>query len=128
MSQVVRAIEAHDTGERKLIKDSFSTLFQDVFSIKSHIQDLSISEGVGKQYRIGVTLGSQVLVSELDDLQNTENVLPQAIRRTKRQVIEAIFGEFRQDFMLVERALYDRDFQKARDHLRIFEEKMFTDK
>ena len=40
MSQVVRAIEAHDTGERKLIKESFSTLFQDVFNIKSHTQDL----------------------------------------------------------------------------------------
>jgi hypothetical protein len=125
MSQVVRAIGAHDTGERKLIKESFSTLFQDVFSVKEQIRDLKGTEGVAKQYRIGVTLGAQVWVSELDILQGKCDVLQEAIDRTKRQVIEAIFGEFRQDLMLTERALYDRDFQKARDHLRILEQKMF---
>ena len=125
MSQVVRAIEAHDTGERKLIKESFSTLFQDVFNIKSQTQDLNGTEGVAKQYRIGVTIGSQVHVSELDLLQEGGDALEEAIHRTKRQVIEAIYGEFRQDLMLAERALYDRDFQKARDYLRILEQKMF---
>ena len=125
MSQVVRAIEAHDTGDRKLIKESFSTLFQDVFNIKSHIQDVRGTEGIAKQYRIGVTIGSQVHVSDLDLLQEGGDTLEEAIHRTKRQVIEAIYGEFRQDLMMVERALYDRDFQKARDYLRILEQKMF---
>jgi alcohol dehydrogenase YqhD (iron-dependent ADH family) len=125
MSQVVRAIEAQDTGERKIIKESFSQLFQDVFSVKDQIQDVHSTEGIAKQYRIGVTIGAQVWVSELDILQGKCDVLQEAIDRTKRQVIEAIFGEFRQDLMLTERALYDRDFQKARDHLRILEQKMF---
>ncbi len=125
MSQVVRAIEAHDTGDRKLIKESFSTLFQDVFNIKSHTQDLRGTEGIAKQYRISVTIGSQVHVSDLDLLQEGGDALEEAIHRTKRQVIEAIYGEFRQDLMLTERALYDRDFQKARDYLRILEQKMF---
>jgi alcohol dehydrogenase YqhD (iron-dependent ADH family) len=125
MSQVVRAIEAHDTGDRKLIKESFSTLFQDVFNIKSHIQDLIGTEGIAKQYRISVTIGSQVHVSDLDLLQEGGDALEEAIHRTKRQVIESIYGEFRQDLMLAERALYDRDFQKARDCLRILEQKMF---
>jgi hypothetical protein len=125
MSQVVRAIEAHDTGERKIIKESFSTLFQDVFNIKSHIQELNGTESVATQYRISVTIGSQVSVSDLDLLQEGSDALQEAVHRTKRQVIEAIFGEFRQDLMLTERALYDRNFQKARDHLRILEQKMF---
>jgi hypothetical protein len=125
MSQVVRAIEAHDTGERKLIKESFSTLFQDVFSVKDHIQELSSTEGIAKHYRISVTIGSQVHVSDLDLLQEGGDALEEAIHRTKRQVIEAIYGEFRQDLMLTERALYDRDFQKARDYLRILHQKMF---
>jgi len=125
MSQVVRAIEAHDTGDRKLIKESFSTLFQDVFNIKSQIKDLNGTEDVAKQYRISVTIGSQVHVSDLDLLQEGGDALEEAIHRTKRQVIEAIYGEFRQDLMMVERALYDRDFQKARDYLRILEQKMF---
>jgi alcohol dehydrogenase YqhD (iron-dependent ADH family) len=125
MSQVVRAIEAKDEGQRKIIRESFSQLFQDVFSVKEYTQDLRSIEGIAKQYRIGVTLGAQVWVSELDLLQESTDALQEAIDRTKRQVIEAIFGEFRQDLMLTERALYDRDFQKARDHLRILEQKMF---
>ena len=125
MSQVVRAIEAHDTGNRKLIKESFSNLFQDVFNVKSQIRDFQVDAEVAKEYRISVTIGSQVHVSELDLLQEGGDALQEAIHRTKRHVIEAIYGEFRQDLMLAERALYDRDFQKARDYLRILEQKMF---
>lgn len=127
MSQVIKAITAHDTGERKVFHNSFSPLFQDVFNVKSEIQEFRHLSDVAKAYRIGVTIGAQVYVEELEMMAN-ENALTSAIERTKRQVIEAIFGEFRQDFMMVERALYDRDFQKARDHLRAFEEKMFSTK
>lgn len=125
MSQVVRAIEAKDEGQRKIIRESFSQLFQDVFSVKEYTQDVRGTEGIAKQYRIGVTLGSQVWVNELDVLQEGTDALQEAINRTKRHVIEAIFGEFRQDLMLIEHALYDRDFQKARDYLRILHQKMF---
>ena len=124
MSQVVKAITAHDKGERKVF-EGFSPLFQDVFTVKSEIQEMRYEE-VAKQYRIGVTLGSQVWVSDAETIGN-ENALTEAIDRTKCQVIEAIFGEFRHDFMLVERALYDRDFQKARSYLTQFENKMFSD-
>ena len=62
MSQVVRAIESVDTDTRKVLRDSFSPLFQDVFTAKSTIQELRFDEVV-KEYRIGVTIGSQVLVS-----------------------------------------------------------------
>ncbi len=127
MSQVVKAITAQDTGERKVFHDSFSPLFQDVFNIKSEIQEFKHLSDVAKAYRIGVTLGAQVYVEDLEMVTN-ENALTNAIDRTKRQVIEAIFGEFRQDFMLVERALYDRDFQKAREYLRVFEDKMYSTK
>ena len=125
MSQVVRAIEANYTGNRKLVKESFSNLFQDVFNVKSQIRDFQVDAEVAKEYRISVTIGSQVHVSELDLLQEGGDALQEAIHRTKRHVIEAIYGEFRQDLMLAERALYDRDFQKARDYLRILEQKMF---
>lgn len=124
MSQVVRAIESVDTGTRKVLRDSFSPLFQDVFTAKSTIQELRCDE-VAKEYRIGVTIGSQVLVSESEVMAN-ENALGEAIKRTKRQVVEAIFGEFRHELMMIERALYDRDFLKSREYLRILEQKMFS--
>lgn len=124
MSQVVKAITAHNKGERKIF-EGFSPLFQDVFSIKTEIQEMRHEE-VAKLYRIGVTLGSQVWVSDFETI-NDVDALSEAIKRTKRQVIEAIFGEFRTDFMMIERALYDRDFQKARSYLTQFENKMFSD-
>jgi hypothetical protein len=123
MSQVVKAITSHDIGERKVFK-GFTPLFQDVFNVKSDITELRYEE-VAKAYRIGVTIGSQVWVTDLEAM-TSEGALEEAISRTKKQVIEAIFGEFRTDFTMVERALYDRDFQKARDLLRIFEENMFS--
>jgi hypothetical protein len=126
MSQLVKAITTQDTGERTVF-EGFSPLFKDVFSAKSDtLEKYSGADGVAKAYRISVTLGSQVWVSELETLGN-EDALSEAVARTKRQVIEAIFGEFRTDFMMIERALYDRDFQNARSCLTQFENKMFSD-
>ena len=122
MSQVVKAITAEDTGNRKLI-DSFSPLFQDVFSVKETIQELRHDE-VAKVYRIGVTLGAQCMVTESMRDAN-EDSLKLAIDRTKRSVIEAIFGEFRGDIMHLETAIYNRDFAKAKELLRVLEHKMF---
>jgi hypothetical protein len=122
MSQVVKAITAEDTGNRKLI-DSFSPLFQDVFSVKETIQELRHEE-VAKVYRIGVTLGAQCMVTESMRDAN-EDSLTEAINRTKRSVIEAIFGEFRGDIMHLETAIYNRDFAKAKELLRVLEAKMF---
>jgi len=125
MSQVVRAITDHELGGRKITKDSFSPLFQDVFDIKSSIQDTTHAGEIAKAYRISVTLGSQVWVTESEALTN-EGALQEAISRTKKQIIESIFGEFRTDLMMIERALYDRDFQQARNYLRVLEVKMFS--
>ena len=124
MSMVVKAITATDTGRRKLL-DSFSPLFQDVFNVKEEIYELRGDEAA-KVYRIGVTLGNQCMVSEVEQL-HYKNALTEAIKRTKKGVIEAIFGEFRQDIRHLENAIYDRDFAKARDALRQLEVKMFED-
>ena len=122
MSQLVKAIMATDTGERKLIQDSFSPLFQDVFSRKESFASHDMC--AAKTYKIGITLGNQCTVSELDTLAN-EDALSLAVERTKRGVVEAVFGEFREDFYRLETAIYDRDFQKARSLLTIFQRKMY---
>lgn len=124
MSQVVKAVIAEDTGDRKLL-DSFSPLFQDVFSVREEIHDVRSMQEVAKVYRIGVTLGNQCVVSEYEQL-TKEDVLAEAINRTKRSIIEAIFGEFRGDLMHLENAIYDRDFLKAKNLLRVLENKMFS--
>lgn len=124
MSNLVRAIAATDTGDRKYIKQKTSKLFQDVFAMREETHTVYTPD-IARVYRIGITLGNQVMVPEHTSVQN-ENALTLAIERTKEQVIEAVFGEFRQDFRMIEKLLYDYDFEGAATALREMERKMYT--
>ena len=119
MSKVVNAIMAVKEDRRRLKQ---TKLFQDVFAAREDIQ--TVTAGTEIQYRISVTLGSQCWVSEMDKLKN-DDALVMAVQRTKRQVVEAIFGEFRADFRSIERALYDSDIETARVMFHALEDKMF---
>ena len=119
MSKVVNAIMATQEDRRRLKQ---TNLLRDVFAVREDIQ--TVAPGTEIQYRIGVTLGAQCWVSEVEKLKNDDAVVI-AIERTKRQVIEAIFGEFRQDFRSIERALYDSNIEEARVMFHALEDKMF---
>jgi len=121
MSKVVNEIMAV-RGDKVRLKQT--KLFQDVFSVREDIQEVMVMAGTEIQYRIGVTLGSQCWVDELEQLKS-DNAVINAIERTKRQVIEAIFGEFREDFRNIERSLYDSNVEEARVQLHAMEDKMF---
>lgn len=123
MSNLVKAIAASDTGERRAVPIK-SKLFQDVFSMREDIGETYQHE-VAKIYKIGVTLGSTCMVTELESMKNYL-ALTHAIDRTKQQVIESVFGEFRQDFRTIEKLLYDYDFEGAATALRAMEQKMYT--
>ena len=130
MSQLVKAIMARDTGNRKL-QESFSPLFKAVFNsqeriAESHTTSFETAKVYAKVYEIQVTLGMRTTVTESDALKNSD-ALPEAILRTKKAVIEACFGEFREDFYLIQAAIYDRDFQKARSLVTDLQIKMFED-
>lgn len=126
MSQIVNAIEAVDTGERKLFRKTLYTpLFEEVVDIKSTFKhDLSDILSV---YKINVTLGNTCAINSSLSVHG-DNLITEAITRTKRQVIEAIFGEFRQDFRRLEKAIYDQDYNLAGKLLYEFEDKMFSSK
>jgi len=119
MSKVVNAIMA-TKEERRRFKQT--KLFQDVFAAREDIQ--KVNHDIEIQYRIGVTLGAQCWVSEMEQ-QSNDDALVMAIQRTKRQVVEAIFGEFRADFRSIERALYDSNIEEARMMLHALEDRMF---
>lgn len=123
MSNLVKAIAASDTGERKVFPVK-SKLFQDVFSIREDIGETH-QHDVVKIYKIGVTLGNTCMVTELESMRN-HLALTHAIQRTKDQIIEAVFGEFRQDFRMIEKLLYDYDFEGAATALRAMEQKMYS--
>ena len=119
MSNVVNAIMAKK-GDRARPKQT--KLFRDVFTVREDIQ--TVTAGIEVQYRIGVTLGSECWVDEISII-SKHDALEMAIDRTKRQVIEAIFGEFRVDIRNIERALYDSNIEEARVMLHDLEKKMF---
>lgn len=123
MSNLVNAIMATDTGERKYIKYKTSQLFQDVFSAREDTCYVYTPD-IGMVYRIGVTLGSQVLVPDHTGVKDP-NALEKAIRRTKEQVIEAVFGEFRPMIRQIELHLYNYEYEEAARLLGEMEQKMF---
>lgn len=123
MSQLVTAITATDMGERRILKMKTSQLFQDLFSGREETAEV-YSPDIGIVYKIGVTLGATTFVQEHDHLVNP-NALQHAIRRTKEQVIEAVFGEFRSYFRQIDIALYKHEHEEAARLLGEMEKKMF---
>lgn len=123
MSQLVKAITASRMDRTRLV-EKLEPVFKDVFSVREDIRDDKIMTEI--QYRIGVTLSSEVWVSDLERLKS-DNALTDAIMRTKRHIIEGIYGEFRQDFRMIERDLYDRNVEAARLKFHALEKKMFEE-
>jgi hypothetical protein len=119
MSQVVNAIAAIK-GDK--VRHKKTKLFNDVFSVREDIRTQPLELEI--QYKIGVTLGAECWVTELQRMKH-DDALELAVQRTKRQVIEAIFGEFRVDFRSIERSLYDSDIETARIQLHDMEKRMF---
>lgn len=119
MSKVVNAIMAIKENNCRVKQ---TKLFQDVFAVREAIQHLHADTET--QYRISVTLGAQCWTTDAD-IRNKDTALEMAIKRTKKQVVEAIFGEFREDFRNIERALYDSNLENAREMLYTLERKMF---
>jgi hypothetical protein len=127
MSQIAKAIVATDTGERKFIPRNLSPLFTDVFSSKSEISEVYSTDGtVAIKYRIGTKIGADCMVTDYDRLRS-DNALQHAINRTKRQVIEGIFGEFRPYFRRIEKAIYDHNMEEAGRLLYQMESQMFEE-
>lgn len=124
MSQLVNAIQAFDTGERKVLRAKKSRLFEDLVKLESQIYEDKSSYDVAKIYKIGVKFGNQVMVSEHEILRNG-HALTDAINNTKRSVVEAVFGEFRPAIRQIYDALYDYDVEKARKILSDLENQMF---
>jgi len=121
MSEVVKAIKYLDLGERKYVQSKKNPLFEGVFNAKAVAGDTYTETGfVAKRYRIEVRIGADAFISNEDSIHHS-------VERTKRQVIEAIFGEFRPHFRQIEKAIYDYDYHEAGKLLHEMEKKMYED-
>jgi hypothetical protein len=122
MSNLVKFVEAVDTGNRKIIRQKMPPLFENLVSGEATVQQVPHDAGI--LYRIGVKFGSQALITDVERLKS-DHVITEAIDRTKRQIIEAVFGEFRPYFRRLELAIYDYDYETAGKILYEFERQMF---
>lgn len=118
MSKIVDAITATQTNRRR---HKPTKLFDSVFTVCEEFAPSPTET----EYRISVTLGARYWVSSELQADSAFPFLEEAVKSTKKKVIEAIFGEFREDFRNLEHALYNSEVETARTMLQAFEKKMF---
>ena len=124
MSQLVKHIMAKDTGDRKIL-DNFTPLYRDMVSIEQSISTEPVT--IARVYDIRAVFDARVYIPVYEACNTHNDVIGAAVKRTKEQIIQAVFGEFREDFMRLEHALYNRDFEQSRILLNEFRNKMFSE-
>lgn len=128
MSNLVKAIKAHEiSAEKTAAKKPLSVLMQELVSVDSDLTSNNFSFNSTKVYEIGVRFGKKCFVTENEIALGRGDVLRHAIETTKQGIIEAVFGEFREDFIKIKIALLDYDYEKAAKLLADFETKMFSE-
>ena len=65
------------------------------------------------EYNLECKIGSTFVVPARNSLHETTVSVQSALYRCKRQILEEIFGEFRQDLYNLDVALYNQDYEKA---------------
>jgi hypothetical protein len=122
VSQLSKAVVATTTGERRYVPQKISPLFQDIFSSTAEIQE--VAPEIGTMYRVECKIGSRVIISDRERVEDV-GALEKAIIRTKHQIIEGVFGEFRPYFRRIEQAIYNYDYAEASRLLHEMERLMF---
>jgi hypothetical protein len=127
MSQLVRAIKAHRTTKEKAVQSSLSGLLKDVLHIDSSLLSNPCRLSI---YEICVKIGRSYFIDEDSLYRSNIDLVEVGIEQVKLEIIEAIFGEFREDFIKLRRALYEECYppsEKALKILKEFETKMFSE-
>jgi hypothetical protein len=115
MSKLIDAIQVHRTN-RRFAKPSGAPQYTDILTIDEHsfnpVPHMT-------EYRIDVRLGANV---RWDTGRTVEPLTRQVIRMIEQHV----FGEFREDFDAIQRALWELDLDKASELLEAMRAKMFS--
>lgn len=112
MSKLSENLEAYSTGVRAAPQQKLNYV-----SFKTSVYE---QPPYLISYRLECNIGSQFFVYE-----NDNQALDYAIAKSKRALLEEIFGEFRQDLYNLDVALYNEDYQKAKELLSCVMKNMF---
>ena len=119
MSQLREKLEWAPTGQRIALREPLAHIITANQSWE-RLPHLDADE-----YRLGVRLEVRAVLTAPD----LHNGTPHAdiTRQARRQVIEAVFGEFRPQLLAIECALMERDHDKAREAVQQLRAAMFGD-
>lgn len=108
MSRLAKHLVQRDTGRRVVDVFPMSTL-------SVHEGVCEVSHLIAREYRLEVRLGATAIVG--DDVALCEDpgldIFGDAIRVTRRKIIEEVFGEFRPLIYKINEALHQRDWAEA---------------
>jgi hypothetical protein len=97
--------------------------FNSVVKVNEVIETITPTQAI--LYKIEARIGREILIQDNLASKNEQDMLEEAVKKVKRQVIEAVFGEFREDIYLVYQSLWEWNCREAEDRLRKLEQKMF---
>jgi hypothetical protein len=122
MSELAKRLTAHQTNKRFMIYDSMP--LDDVLKIKTLSK--SMIPDYAFQYDIDVTLRASFVHSSTEQVTSEFDTFDAKVIQAKRHIVEAVFGEFRQEFWKMRQCLQIHDVRGAMRYLHEFEEKMFS--
>lgn len=102
------------------------------YTLLAKMMDATITTSVDPmkylhQYEVGVKLSTQFYITDQVLRESIDSgVLNHNVNRAKRLLVEAVFGEFRENFLRMRHALYERDYDKLNEELDNFQDKMFN--
>jgi hypothetical protein len=117
MSELSKQIKAVQTNVRKPI----CSPLQSYLSVESEYTPSSLSS-IGTVYKLGVILETSIIIQEGPHHASKLNI---ALEETKRSIIQAVFGEFREDLHNIRNLAYNFDFDGVLDVVRKLESRMF---
>jgi hypothetical protein len=122
MSKLAELLQAAYTNNvrvgQELQMDYTKTNFEYQSSPDFHSRDYEV--------RVNVSFGSKGWVTYSDYIKDGDLSSHYVVKNIKRGVIEEVFGEFRPSLYKLRTALYDRNFDEARQILNQLEYDMFT--
>lgn len=116
MSRLARTIEAVQTKNREYKIPPLIHVTTENFIQPNHFK----SDYILQEYRVEARFGMRMLSELGNDITHTHK-----LRQCKRQIVEAVFGEFREDFIAMFKALSEQNLDEAYNTLEKFHDKMY---
>ena len=111
---------------KEVFADSYSTrvtvatsLLSDILTVNETIDQIS---PIFREYSISANFRCRTVLPE-----NDSDALEYAVKMAKRSIVEAVFGEFREDFYKIHNALQEQNLHKAQKLLHNMQYRMFEE-